>query len=184
MNKFNLQVTESITFPEAITFTQSLLEQIQLGTISPDDLEKAIISLVNSENGARGFFVTYLTTDGSEPDFPTNEVIQALKSAPEIVSELLVKNLAMSTAMAITHRRQNNEEMAQSSEQVRQRTANLINQIKLPIIWEKLTQLSESITTSQGKYGEFLQRWGYDLEQKQMMQQVLSEVIFRGNFFN
>ena len=100
----------------------------------------------------------------------------ALRSSPEIVSELLVKNLAMSAAMALTHRRNQNEEMAESSERVRQRTTHLIKQIQLDSVSDKLQQLRESVITGTGHYQAFLERWEYDPQQKQMIQQVLSTI--------
>ncbi len=113
-------VPESVTFQEAIALTQSLLSRIEAG-VSPAEIEAGIAELVKSENGARGFFVTYLTSDGNLADNPSPEVVRALQSSPEIVAELLVKNLAMSAAMAVTHRRNGLEEMAQGSDRVRSR---------------------------------------------------------------
>ncbi|MGK7916667.1 MAG: hypothetical protein AB4038_14160 [Prochloraceae cyanobacterium] len=172
----NLTAPESITFEEALAFTQSLLEQIEAGKLNEEEIQEAIASLVKSMNGARGFFVTYLTDDRTLADNPSNGVIQALQSSPEIVGELLVKNVAMSTAMAITHRRNNDEKMAKSSDRVSQRTANLIKQFQLNIVVDKLQQLCQSAATGQGNYQDFLQRWGYDEEQRQAIEQVISQL--------
>jgi len=171
-----MQVSKLVSFEEAKSFTQSLLEEIETGKLSEVETQDGITSLVKSENGARGFFVTYLTGDYELADNPSNAVINALKSAPETVSELLVKNLAMSAAMAVTHRRNNDEEMAKGSERVRQRTVNIIKQVKLDSVSQELSQLQQSLTTGEGSYQAFLQRWGYDTEQKQVIELALSEV--------
>jgi hypothetical protein len=173
----NLQVSESITFEEAIDFTHSLLEKMEAHQLSESDIQTAIASLVKTVNGARGFFVTYLTDSRPIVDKPSQSTIEALKTSPEIVSELLAKNLAMSSAMAITHRRNHNEELAQGSEQVHQRTAYLIEQLQSNLLTEKLKQLQASAATGEGNYHSFLKRWGYDEEQKQVIQKAISAVI-------
>lgn len=177
MDTLNQQVPESVSFPEAIEFTQSLLEQMETGKLNDHEIQSAITSLVKSENGARGFFVTYLTDERIIADNPSTGIICALQSSPEIISELLVKNLAMSAAMAITHRRNNNQEMAQGSERVHKRTVNIIQQIQLDLVNKKLQQLGQSAKTGEGVYETFFQRWGYDAEQRDVIQQAVALVI-------
>ncbi|MGC1392748.1 MAG: hypothetical protein WA828_00610 [Coleofasciculaceae cyanobacterium] len=168
-------IPESVTFEEAIALTQSLLAQIETG--SPQETEEAIAQLVKTEAGARGFFVTYLTSEGTFADSASPEVIQALQTSPDIVAELLVKNLAMSTATAIAHRRDNNEQMAQGSDSVRMRTTRLIEQLELPKVRELALKLRESAVTGAGTYKTFLQTWGYDAEQRQVICQALDRVL-------
>jgi hypothetical protein len=167
----------TVTFEDAIAQTENLLNEIVEKKLEEAEIEKAIASLVNSLNGARGFFVTYLTADHPLADNPSTGVIKALQSSPEIVSELLVKNLAMSSAMALTHRRDNNEEMALSSQKVTQRTTNLIKQLNLDITTTKLEELQESVKNKNGNYQNFLERWGYDEEQLAVISQTVSKVL-------
>ena len=166
-----------LTFQDAIAHTQSLLDKMAAGVLPPTEIKEAIAALVNSENGARGFFVNYLTSDAELADRPSEEVVQALQSSPEIVAELLVKNLAMSAAMAITHRRQENEQMALSSERVHARTANLIKLVEIASAYDRCQKLLESATTGEGSYKAFLERWGYDAEQRQVICQALKSAI-------
>ncbi len=170
------QVPETVTFEEAIHLTQTLLAQIEARQLSDREIQASITALVKSENGARGFFVTYLTDDTALADSPSAGVLTALQTSAEIVSELLVKNLAMSTAMAITHRDNQQEEMAQGSERVHQRTVNLIQQTNLDLVSEKLQQLQETLATGAGKYQSFLQRWGYNAEQRQAIQKAVEHL--------
>lgn len=170
-------VPEGMTFEQAIALTQSLLAHMEQGTLSAAEVERAIAALVSSEAGARGFFVTYLTDSGTLADNPDTAVLTALRSAPEIVAELLIKNLAMSAAMAVFHRRQQNEATAQESDRVRSRTERLIRLLQLPAVQVKGQSLVNSITAGQGPYQSFLDRWGYDTEQRQVIQQVLQQAL-------
>lgn len=158
-------IPEGVTFEQAIGLSQSLLAQMEQGLSEPE-IEQAVAGLVSSENGARGFFVTFLSGGGALADQPSAAVVRALRSSPDIVAELLVKNLAMSTAMAITHRRKQNEAMAVGSDQVKQRTTQLLNLTQLAPVPGKAQALIESATTGVGRYQTFLERWSYDDEQK------------------
>lgn len=168
----NLLASATITFEEAIAFTKSLLNNLE--NMNEEEKEITVSSLVKTENGARGFFVTYLTDDRKIADFHSEGIIKGLKSSPEIVAELLVKNVAMSTAMAITHTRNNNEEMTIKSQRVTNRSLEAIKKLNLDIIREKITQLKITIEQEKGIYQDFLQRWGYDETQKQAITKMLS----------
>jgi hypothetical protein len=60
------------SFEEAIALTQVLL--VEFETLPESALSEKLAALVASENGARGFFVTYLTDDRPFADRPTAKV--------------------------------------------------------------------------------------------------------------
>lgn len=170
--------TSSISFEKAISSTQSLIVKANQNQLSEAEIEQNIAALITTKKSARGFFATYLTSDFYGADHPSEGVIRALKTAPEVVSELLVKNLAMSSAMAVTHHRKNNLEQVKGSEKVCRRTANLIQQLNLPAITTELRALQTAITQNEGHYVEFLNRWQYDAEQKKNIELALSQPCF------
>ncbi len=156
----------SLTFENAITLTQSILVQMEQGSLSEAEIEQTIAQLVTTSNGARGFFVTYLTDDRSLADMPTPAVVRALQSSPALVADLLVKNLAMSSAMIIHHQRHQDADLTQGSAQVQRRTIRLISLVQLAEVRDYAAKLVESATTGAGDGQAFLSRWGYDAEQK------------------
>lgn len=160
-------IPEPLNFASAIAFTQELLS-------NKEPSASEIAQLVETEDGARGFFVTYLTSDLAFR--PTEEILTGLRSHPEIVSELLVKNLAMSTAQELFHRRREDENMASSSQQVQERTARLIKLLDLDLVYEKLQQMIVSIDAD-GSYRAFLERWNYDTEQKQAIKAAINNFL-------
>jgi hypothetical protein len=170
------QIPNQLSFEDAIAETQALLEKMASKSISDSEIQITITNLVKTQNGARGFFVTYLTDERPLIDSPSKGIINALQSSPDIVGELLVKNLVMSSATALAHRRNQDETMAQGSEQVRDRTSSLIKAVKLPIVSEKLKEMEKSLTTGQGEYQTFLERWDYDAEQKKVMKSAILQV--------
>lgn len=179
LSNSTLSVPDDITFEQAIHLTHAVLSRIESGNLSETEIESTLTDLVSSENGARGFFVTYLTNDCPFADHPSEATIRALQASPNIAAELLVKNVAMSTAMAITHRRNQNEAMAQGSERVQRRTAHLIQLVQLPEVSQKAEQLQQSAATGTGEYQGFLDRWKYDAEQRQAIQAALQTAVNR-----
>ena len=172
----SLKVPETVTFEQAIALTQSLLSQVEAGVQEPE-IAAVISELVKTQSGARGFFVTYLTSESSLADNPSPAIVQALQTSPEVVAELLVKNLAMSAAQVLFHRRNQNEEMAQASERVRQRTAHMIELVDLTAVRDRIHKLLQTLAQGEGEYKAFLERWGYDTEQQQAISQALQQVI-------
>lgn len=164
---------KNMTFEEAISYTENLLKR---GDVDELQLESEISTLVQTSNGARGFFVCFLTGEWQLADNPSSGIIKALQSEPEAIAELLVKNLAMSTAMAIIHRRAGNAEQVQGSNRVAKRTALLMEKVDLVEVRTIAVQMQNSASTNTGEYVSFLEKWGYDVEQKQAIANVLANV--------
>ncbi len=173
----NWHIPNNLSFEDALQLTETLMQAMANKQLKDYEIEEIVTTLVSSKNGARGFFVIYLTSDLSLANNPSEGVINALKTSPDIVSELLVKNLAMSSAMAITHRRNHDEEKAQGSEKVSQRTSNLIRKINLELISQKLAELKQTIIKNNGNYQAFLEKWGYDQEQKQIIRSNIDKIF-------
>ncbi len=168
----NLIAEKTISFEDAISLAQNFIEGLE--TISETEKEEIVSALALSNNGARGFFVAYLTSENPVVDQEFVGILNGLKTSPEIVSELLVKNVAMSTAMKFTHQRNNDEVMASKSQRVTHRSLNFIKKLSLTQTEEKIKQLKKNIETGQGVYQKFLTRWQYDLEQKEAIVNIFS----------
>ena len=168
---------KSLSFSQAIQATQSLMNKIDLQKLDEADIEKEVSFIVSTKNGGRGFFVAYLTSDLSLPDKPSQGIIDGLKSSEKIVSDLLVKNLAMSSAMTITHTRNNDISNVQGSQRVYRRTCNIIQQINLNLIKKELKKLEATITNEDGDYKNFLERWGYDAQQQQAIKRAIADTL-------
>lgn len=168
---------ESMSFPQAIAATQSLMNQIQSNQLSEVEVQQRVSSILSSKNGGRGFFVAYLTSDMPLADNPSTGVLNGLKSATEISSELLVKNLAMSSAMIVAHSLNHDSENVAGSQRVCQRTCNLIQQLNLQLIEKKLQEIQNTIKNGSGKYQKFIERWDYSTEQKKAIQDTISNLI-------
>jgi hypothetical protein len=167
--------SQALSFEQAIVQTHTLLEQQSSHQIDDRVFAEQIGELLTTEEGARGFFVTFLTGDWQVADRDCEAVIQALKVHPQ--PELLVKNLVMSTAMKIYHDRASNLEQAAGSARVAKRTAQLINCLITPELQAIAKDMHDSTQGTSEIYQSFLQKWGYDLAQKEAIAQCLSNVF-------
>lgn len=177
MSSPTLSVQNNIKFDEAINLTQSFLIQLKKNEVTSSQILDFVSALIQTANGARGFFVTYLTAEDAICDEPQPEIITAIAAHPEIAADLLVKNIAMSTAQRLYHQRRNDSEMMLSSATVAARTTKIIQQLNLPQIQDMCRELVSTIRTGTGSYTEFLTRWGYDDEQKESIAQIVSQLI-------
>ncbi|NES03398.1 MAG: hypothetical protein F6K22_11425 [Okeania sp. SIO2F4] len=177
MKSTSLSVPENITFEEAIAVTQEIMSEIETGQLSEAEIELLIGNLVKSKNGARGFFVSYLTDSRPLANNPSPSIFRALESAPEVVVELLVKNLAMSSAMVVYHQRNKDEETANESKRVGARTTKLIKSVNIPSLSGNIQELYQGTTTGEGNYKDFLERWGYDTEQLKAIEQAIEPLL-------
>ncbi len=168
------EAVRSLSFEGAIAYANDLLSHL------PEDeavQEEAIATLLATANGARGFFVAFLTGEWELADRPAMPVLRAIQRVPEPATELLVKNFAMSTAMAIAHRRTGHEDQAQGSERVARRSAAYLSHIALPAVRETAARLHASAATGGGDYADFLDRWGYDDAQRRAIAAGLQQLL-------
>jgi hypothetical protein len=169
-------MTTEIKFAAAIELTQEFVLQLGAGQLSPQQITSLVANLVATQEGARGFFVGYLTSSEPIVDKIHPSVLAGLAAHPSLVADLLVKNLAMSTAQSLHFQRQSQPEMTANSQTVAKRSQQLIEQLHWPELIDRCQKLEQSAKDGSGEYAEFLARWGYDQEQKQAIQRILGEI--------
>ena len=127
--------------------------------------ESLLIELVASRDGARGFFVVSLVGDCPLMDRLPEPLVLQLRAAGAGVVDLTARNLAMSTAMALHHGRADDAEQQQASLRVASRCTELLRLLEPGAVKDRLETLLEA-TAGRGDDVAFLDRWGYDAEQK------------------
>jgi hypothetical protein len=169
----------TFTFESAIEEAQSLLDS---GTLPEAEMIARTKTLLETEAGARGFFVVFLTGDSPLADQVPDWLLSLLATGPDLVAELLVKNLAMSTATALAHEAQGNREQADGSRQVAQRTTTILKALRhppfgpVPVLERKTMAMFQTLKEEEGPYRNFLDRWGYDRNQRQAISHAFEKV--------
>jgi len=153
------------TFQQAMDITAQWLGLWENGELSDEVLSDRVAEMVASRDGARGFFVVSLAGDYPLMDRLPDPVVLALRQAGAGVVDLSVRNLAMSTAMVLHHQRSGDAGQQAGSERVQLRCTELLRLLEPSAVKDRLETLLEG-TAGRGEDVAFLDRWGYDAEQK------------------
>ena len=164
------------SFPQAIEISGQWLALWEAGELSEEVLADRVSELVASRDGARGFFVVALAGDSPLMDRLPEPVALQLRLAGEPVVDLTVRNLAMSTAMALHHRRANDPEQPGGSERVQQRSSELLRLLEPLAVKQRLETLMAAAREGQGDDVAFMERWGYDDEQKMAICEAIEAI--------
>ncbi len=168
-------------FAESIEASAEFLNSVTQHKLSESEAESTASQFLSSTESARGFFVTLLTGSSPVADTVPDWLIKALEKNSDIVAEILVKNLVMSTATELTHKRKGDAEAAQGSALVARRTGRLIERFSAQAVKNNIKELFEAAETKlqskqldqNNRYNSFLTRWSYDEEQLQLMKAAL-----------
>ena len=155
------------TFQQAMEIAAVWIQQWDQEEISDEVIADRVGELVESRDGARGFFVISLAGDSALMDRLPEALVGKLRSSGDAVVDLTVRNLAMSAAMVVHHHKQSDDLQAAGSERVNLRCTELLRQLEPNAVKARLEQLLEAAAHNKGDDVSFLERWGYDKHQKE-----------------
>jgi len=162
------------TFKEAMQASMLWCKSWENDEISDEVISDRIGELIKTVEGARGFFVVSLSIDCALMDRFPDALIFQLRSSGEIVVDLTVKNLAMSSAMIITHRNNNDPQKIQS-ERIKIRCIELLKLLDSNQVKKRLDILLDA-TKGNGTDLKFLEKWKYNDEQIRAISESIFEV--------
>ena len=162
------------TFKEAMQASMIWCKSWENNEISDEVISDRIGELIKSLDGARGFFVVSLSIDCPLMDRFPDALIFQLRNSGEMVVDLTVKNLAMSSAMVITHRKNNDPQEIQS-EKIKIRCIELLKLLDSKLVKKRLDSLLDA-TKGDGADLQFINRWSYSNEQINAISESIYEV--------
>ena len=162
------------TFKEAMQATMIWCKSWENDEISDEVFSDRIGELIKTVKGARGFFVVSLSIDCPLMDRFPDALIFQLRNSGEIVVDLTVKNLAMSSAMIITHRKNKDTQEIQS-ERIKLRCIELLKLLDSIQVKKRLDVLLEA-TKGIGTDLKFINKWNYNDEQINAISESIYEV--------
>ena len=151
------------TFKEAMQASMLWCKSWENDEISDEVISDRVGELIKTVEGARGFFVVSLSIDCPLMDRFPDALIFQLRSAGKIIVDLTVKNLAMSSAMVIKHRK-NNDPQEFQSERIKIRCIELLKLLDSNQVKERLNVLLDA-TKGNGEDLQFFNKWNYNNEQ-------------------
>lgn len=174
-------------FQQSIETSAELLAELDAGTVDNDEAAEKIADLLAELATARGFFVSLLTGDWRFDGAIPECIIAAIRANPEHAFNLLAKNLVMSSATMVSHRKAGDEELEKGSQRVINRTTAIITALNEPDLHQELKDLLTAVedklkhqSTTGGNaatYAAFLERWSYNDEQMLVASEKLKNAI-------
>ena len=161
------------TFKQAMEATMIWCKSWENDEISDEVISDRIGELIKTVEGARGFFVVSLSIDCPLMDRFPDALIFQLRSSGDIVVDLTVKNLAMSSAMVIKHK-ENNDYQENQSERIKTRCIELLKLLDTSQVKKRLDVLLQA-TRGYGADLDFINRWSYSDKQIN----AISESIYK-----
>ncbi len=163
------------SFEEAINAASLWCSAWEQGELSDEILADRVSELLETSNGSRGFFALSLSCDSPLMDRLPDALIFRLREAGEGVVDLTVKNLVMSTAMALHHQLNKKPEQKAASENIQRRCIELLRLLEPHSVKKRLESLLEGIN-GKGKDMDFLSRWNYNDAQKKEITNVINSI--------
>lgn len=192
--EWSLEQVRSAGFMESATYAGSLCRALELGQ-QGEEISERLRAMLSHSDGARGFFVTYLTdpafkTIADAPDGLPAVVADALKASDiSTVAPLAVMNVAMPTATALSHKAAGDEQSAENSARTAQRGGRVLqllaaDSVTGPMVKEKLKAClfaaeawPEDGDGVDKEWATFLRRWKYDAAQVAAIREALESAL-------
>ena len=170
---------KTINFKEA-SFTQSIsisakwCKEWGEDLLSDEVLADRIAELTKTKNGLRGFFAYALSDkDCFLLDKLPFSLIYKLNEGGEVVAEMVVKNLIMSSAQIIIHRRDNNHEYEISSEIISDRCKAILRLIETKSVTKSVNQALRELDNMGNSFDNSVK---YDSEQKEFIKKQILDI--------
>ena len=170
---------KAITLKEA-TFTQAINISAQWckdwgeDLLSEEVLADRIAELIKTKKGLRGFFAYALSDKNCFLlDKLPFSLIYKLNEGGDAVTDIVVKNLIMSSAQIIIHRRNNNHEYETTSENISDRCKAILRLLETKLVTKTVNQALKDLD----KMGNSLDKAiKYDSEQKEFIKKQILDI--------
>ena len=173
MKKKTINLKEA-SFTQAINITAQWCKEWEEDLLSGEVLADRIAELIKTKIGLRGFFA-YALSDKEcfLLDKLPFSLIFKLNEAGVAVVEIVVKNLIMSSAQIIIHRRENNHEYEVTSENISDRCKAILRLLETKLVAKTLNQVLKDLDNMGNSFDNSIK---YDTEQKEFIKKQILDI--------
>ncbi len=173
MKKKTINLKEA-SFTQAINISAQWCKEWGEDLLSEEVLADRIAELIKTKNGLRGFFAYALSDkDCLLLDKLPFSLIFKLNEGGEVVVEIVVKNLIMSTAQIIIHQREKNLEYQLSSENISDRCKAILRMLDTKLVTKTVNQVIKDLDKMGNSFDSSVK---YDLEQKDFIKKQILDI--------
>ena len=173
MEKKTINLKEA-SFTQAINISAQWCKEWGEDLLSEEVLADRIAELTKTRNGLRGFFAYALSDkDCFLLDKLPFSLIFKLNEAGDAVVEILVKNLIMSTAQVIIHRREDSHEYEVTSENISVRCKGILRLLDTNLVTKSVNKVIRGLDNMGNSFDNSIK---YNSEQKDLIKQQILDI--------
>ena len=162
------------SFTQAINISAKWCSEWGEDLISEEVLADRIAELIKTKNGLRGFFAYTLSDkDCLLLDKLPFALIFKLNEGGDAVVEIVVKNLIMSSAQIVIHRRENNHQYEITSENISDRCKAILRLLETKLVAKTVNQIINNLDNMGNSFDNSIK---YDDEQKDFIKKQILDI--------
>ena len=166
--------SKEASFTQAINISAQWCKEWGEDLLSEEVLADRIAELIKTKNGLRGFFAYALSDkDCLLLDKLPFSLIYKLNEGGEAVAEIVVKNLIMSSAQIIIHRRDKNHEYEMTSENISDRCKAILRLLQTNLVTKTINKNLKDLDTMGNSFDNSIK---YDSEQKEFIKKQILDI--------
>ena len=173
MKKKTMNLKEA-SFTQAINISAKWCKEWEEDLLSEEVLADRIAELIKTKNGSRGFFAYALSDkDCFLLDKLPFSLMFKLNEGGDSVVEIVVKNLIMSSAQIIIHRRENNNEYEMISENISDRCKAILRLLETNLVTKNVNRVLKDLDNMGNSFDNSTK---YDDEQKGFIKKQILDI--------
>jgi len=173
MEKKTINLKEA-SFTQAINISAQWCKEWGEDLLTEEVLADRIAELIKTRNGLRGFFAYALSDkDCFLLDELPFSLIYKLNENGDDVVDIVLKNLIMSSAQIIMHRRNNNHEYWMTSENIADRCKAILRLLETKSVTKSVNQVLRDLNNMGNSFDNSIK---YDLEQKEFIKKQIFDI--------
>ena len=162
------------SFNQAINISAKWCKDWSEDLLSEEVLADRIAELIKTKNGCRGFFAYALSDkDCFLLDKLPFSLIYKLNEGGDAVTEIVLKNLIMSSAQIIVHRKDNNLEYEISSENISSRCKSILRLLETKSVTKSVNQVLKDLDNMGNSIDNSSK---YDSDQKEFIKKQIFDI--------
>ena len=163
--------SKEASFTQAINISAKWCKEWGEDLLSEEVLADRIAELIKTKNGRRGFFAYALSDkDCFLLDKLPFSLMYKLNEGGDTVVEIVVKNLVISTAQIIIHRRENNHYYEMTSENISDRCKAILRLLETKSVTKTVNQVLNNLENMGNSFDNSIK---YDSEQKEFIKKQI-----------
>ena len=173
MNKKTI-INQEPSFIQSINVTKDWCKDWDDDLLSDEVLADRIKELLKTKAGTRGFFA-YTLSDANCTllDKLPSALIFILRERGEHIVEITIKNLFMSSAQIVNHKKDRNLEYAEKSNDISDRCINLLKALDTKLVTKKINMMLTEIDNMGNSFDHEVK---YSSEQKNFIRDKINEI--------